>query len=207
MTEMAYGLGGRLPLLEADKLPPQARSLFDTMLADVVPAANKAGFRSMDGAGHFVGPFNVTVYSPEMCGSFLALQKAEAEHTALSQRVRQVVILSVGSVWKAAYEIYAHSAVAENIGLTNQQASALAAGQDVDELAEDERLAQAFTLELVSTHRVSLRTYRAAREVFGERGLVDMVMLTGCYLTVCALLNAFEIPGPEPAQIQEAKDG
>ena len=40
------------------------------------------------------------------------------------------------------------------------------------------------------------RTYlRAARE-FGEAGIQDMVVLIGLYLTVCAIVNAFEVPVP-----------
>jgi 4-carboxymuconolactone decarboxylase len=40
-------------------------------------------------------------------------------------------------------------------------------------------------------------TYAAAHEAFGDRGLVEMLTLIGCYLSVCALLNAFAIPVPD----------
>ena len=203
MAETMYGLGGRLALLDPGDLSSKAQLLYDEILAGVVPAANKAGFRSMDEEKHLIGPFNATLYSPEMCGSFLALQKAEAKHTTLTTRTRQVVILSVGSVWKAAYELYAHAAVAKAAGITPQQVEALAVGQQPERLTADEKLAQAFTLELVSTHAVSSHTYAAARESFGDRGLVKMVTLIGCYLSVCALLNAFQIPAPETPHKQE----
>ena len=36
----------------------------------------------------------------------------------------------------------------------------------------------------------------AAERAFGQRGLVEITYLTGIYHTVCALLNAFEIPAP-----------
>ena len=42
--------------------------------------------------------------------------------------------------------------------------------------------------------RVNL--FRAAEHAFGQRGLVEIAYLTGIYHTVCALLNAFEIPAP-----------
>jgi len=41
---------------------------------------------------------------------------AEQKHTSLSRRVCEVVILSVGAVWKYDYEIYAHSAVGRKVG-------------------------------------------------------------------------------------------
>ena len=40
--------------------------------------------------------------------------------------------------------------------------------------------------------------YIAAERAFGQRGLVEITYLTGIYHTVCALLNAFEIPAPGP---------
>lgn len=63
-------------------------------------------------------------------------------------------------------------------------------------LNEDELVAQSFTYHLVSEHSVNGLMYAAAREVFGNHGLVDMLVLIGCYLSVCALLNAFAAPAP-----------
>jgi 4-carboxymuconolactone decarboxylase len=207
MTEIKHGLGGRLPLLEPDGLSGKAKLLYEEIKKTIVPEAEREGFHSLDEAERLIGPFNATLYSPEICGSFLALQKTEAEKTSLSTRVRQVVILSVGSVWKSAYELYAHSAVAKAIGLVPEQVDALAKGQTVEGLSLEEQLAQVFSLELVFTQAVSPHTYAAARQSFGERGLVEMVTLIGCYLTVCALLNTFEIPAPPTAQSQEANLG
>ena len=39
--------------------------------------------------------------------------------------------------------------------------------------------------------------YAAAQEVFRDQGLVEMLVLIGCYLSVCALLNAFAVPCSE----------
>ena len=39
--------------------------------------------------------------------------------------------------------------------------------------------------------------YAAAQEVFSDQGLVEMLVLIGCYLSVCALLNAFSVPVPD----------
>src|SRR6202008_1934409 len=52
----------------------------------------------------------------EIATRFLKLQVAEERHTSLDERIRQVVILTVGAVWRAPYELYAHSAVAHHSG-------------------------------------------------------------------------------------------
>jgi 4-carboxymuconolactone decarboxylase len=67
--------------------------------------AKKTGFASRSSSGRFIGPFNPMLSSPEMASTFLQLQLDEAKFTGLSERVRQVVILSVGSVWRADYEL------------------------------------------------------------------------------------------------------
>jgi 4-carboxymuconolactone decarboxylase len=207
MTNGTYSLGGRLPLLEPDDLSGVAKALYQRIVEAVVPDASMDGFCSIDEEKHLIGPFNAALYSPEICGSFLELQKSETEKTSLSTQERQIVILSVGSVWKSAYELYAHTAAAKAVGLTPQQVDALAKGQPVENLSPQSQLAQIFTLELVSRHVVSSKTYAEARQTFGDRGLVEMVTLIGCYLSVCALLNAFEVPAPATPQTQEANHG
>jgi len=48
--------------------------------------------------------------------------------------------------------------------------------------------------------------YTAAREAFGDQGLVEMLVLIGCYLSVCALLNAFTVPVPDERPTTHEED-
>jgi 4-carboxymuconolactone decarboxylase len=43
-------------------------------------------------------------------------------------------------------------------------------------------------------------TYARAEEALGHKALVDMVLLIGLYLTTCSIINAFEVPAPEPGR-------
>jgi 4-carboxymuconolactone decarboxylase len=43
---------------------------------------------------------------------------------------------------------------------------------------------------------VSAGAYREAEALLGPDGIMDIVMLTGIYHSVCAILNTFEIPAP-----------
>ena len=38
--------------------------------------------------------------------------------------------------------------------------------------------------------------YAEALKRFGEKGLVDLVVLAGCYDLVCRLLDLFAVPAP-----------
>ena len=66
--------------------------------------------------------------------------------------------------------------------------------------------AQRFTYQLVSKHIVGGDIYTAAREAFGDQGLVEMLVLIGCYLSVCALLKAFAVPVPEARPTTHVED-
>jgi alkylhydroperoxidase family enzyme len=110
--------------------------------------------------------------------------------------VRQVVILAVGAVWKSNYELYAHAAAARKAGISEDAIRILTTGGLPNELSDQEKIAQRYARQLSAEHRVDAALYSAAEHTFGQRGLVEITYLTGIYHTVCALLNAFEIPAP-----------
>lgn len=195
----AEELGGRLPLADPATLNPAQRALFDRMVARIVPWADTAEFRSTAGNGRFIGPFNPALLNPPVTSSLLDLSVAERDNTSLSERVREVVILTVGAVWQADYELYAHIALAQNAGLSTNAARMIAAGEVPAELSAPEVVAQQLTWQLSATHHVDEMLYRQAETAFGANGLIDIAFLIGIYHCVCATLTLFAIPAPEQA--------
>ena len=189
-------LGGRLPLLDPKELSGAQKELYDRENKTMVPWAERAGFHSKTPDGKLIGPFNPVLFSPALGGAFLDLQAAEQSHTTLSKRVREVVILSVGAVWKSDYELYAHMAVGRSVGLSEEAVRTLADGKMPADLSEPEQIAQRYTTQLCREHRVTDEVYRVAERAFGKQGLVDMAVLMGTYHLVCTLLNGFEVPVP-----------
>ncbi len=198
-------LGGRLPLLDPDTLKPEQKDIYHQIDQTLIPWATKAGFEGKTEQGRFIGPFNPFLYSPAISAGFLKFMKAESEHTTLSKRVQEVVILSVGSIWQSHYEIYAHSALAWQAGLSEQAIAALRAGEVSDELSPEEIVAQRFARQLTSEHKVDADLYKAAEIAFGREGLVNLTFLIGLYLYTCATLNAFDIPAPPQGSKSAAK--
>ena len=191
-----YDLGGRLPLLAEGDLSAAQKQLYRRMRTHQVPWSDRHNIEGMTGDGRLIGPYNPLLYSPGVGAGFLDFEAAEDQSTSLDERTRQVVILSVGSVWHADYEIYAHTAVAHQAGLSDEAIRALRNGQPANELTGKEKLAQAYALQLTSEHSVDATLYGKAESAFGRQGLVDITLLIGRYLTVSALLNAFDIPRP-----------
>ncbi len=197
MSNAEHGLGGRTPLLAPDDLDDEQKKAYATIDEKMVPWAEKSGFKAKLPDGRLIGPFNPILLSPIMGDAFLALQEVEGKSTTLSNRVRQVVILTVGAVWQAEYELYAHAAVAKGLGFSSSAIEALSKGQPDDALKPEELTAQRFALALTEKHRVDAKTFNDARAAFGDRGIVEIVILAGCYHLVSSLLNAFEVPTPD----------
>jgi len=189
-------LGGRLTLLQPTNLTPDQRQLYDQLQDTEIAWAEKSGFQAQTADKQLIGPFNPMLYSPVIATAMMGLTSALSQHSALPEPVRQVVILTVGAGWQAAYELYAHTAVARKAGLPDEAIRALAAGQPPTGLSADEVLAHEFTQQLAITHQISPDLYQRAAKTFGEKGVFDMILLAGQYMTVSALLNSFAIPAP-----------
>jgi 4-carboxymuconolactone decarboxylase len=190
------GLGGRLKLADPDSLTGAQRELFDHITANAVPWAQRSGFAATTTHGQLIGPFNPSLLNPQIGAAFLKLQAAEEQNTALDERGRQVVILTVGAVWQAPYELYAHSAVARQAGLSSAVVAELVAGGMPDSLTEKEKNAHRLAKALSTSHRVDDDLYRHVEQTLGATGVFEIAVLTGIYHTVCGILNAFDIPAP-----------
>ena len=197
MPDTPYAEDNRLPLLPPDALTPAQKSLHERIQADQIPWAEKSGFEAALPHGRLLGPFNALLYGPEVGGAYLDYFAAEKKNTSLSERVHEIVILTVGAAWGSAYELYAHAAVGKSVGLPESVIQALVHGQMPEGLSEPEQCAYTFTKQLADTRRVEPAIYAQAQAAFGDKGVVDILMLVGLYLTTCALLNAFQVPVPE----------
>ncbi|OUJ76105.1 carboxymuconolactone decarboxylase family protein [Hymenobacter crusticola] len=190
-------LGGRIPLLAPEDLSSDQQTLYTQLKATMVPWAKKSGFQAETSDEKLIGPFNALLRSPLISKALMEVTAAEGAHTALSEKVRQVVILTVGVAWQAAYELYAHVAVAEKAGIDEPKIQLLAAGQKPDGLSIEEDVAYDFTHQLTTTHQIDPALYERALVAFGEKGLVDLICLAGQYMTISGLLNTFAVPAPQ----------
>lgn len=196
MTANDTRLGGRIALLEPRSMSGPQKDFYDAIMEKAVPWAQSSGFVAALPNGQVIGPFNVALHSPVIGAAFAKLQSIEESNTTFTQRVRQVVILTVGAAWQCDYERYAHKAIAKKAKLPEADIALLADGAEPQGLAENELLAWRLTRELIEHHRVSQDLFEKAQATFGNQGIVDLLFLAGCYGTVCSLLNTFEVPDP-----------
>jgi len=193
-------MSGRLPQLRPEELNDAQRTLYDALVASLGAWADTSGFQVIAPDRSLLGPLNALLFSPALGAAQIDVFHADRASTSLPPRVHEVVILTVGAAWDSDYELYAHSATGKLAGLSDDVVDALLAGRPPDFRNDQEAIAHAFTRQLVGEHRVDAGTYARAQQAFGHKGVVDMVLLIGLYLATCSLINAFEVPAPDPIQ-------
>ena len=188
--------GPRLPPLTPERLDPDQRAFHD----EAVKLTEKefAGVlktRTVDGA--LIGPWSVWIRNPEVGRAAHALTGAIARLEALPKRAHEIVILTLGARFNAAYELYAHCAIAKQAGLDNRQIAALCAGHRPDGLSDAEAVAFDCASALARGGVLPGFLYAAAEQAFGAKGLAQLTYLAGAYAFVSILLNAHDVPAPE----------
>jgi 4-carboxymuconolactone decarboxylase len=166
-----------------ERLPPLAD---EDMSADQQKAAEE--FRARRGyAVH--GPFSVMLRSPEVMLRATAMGDYLRFRNALPKRVSELVILVTAREWTQQFEWSYHFRHAVEAGLSREIAEAIAEGRRPDGMAEDEAAAYDFSIELHHRKSVSDTTYARALALFGERGIIDLVGISGYYSFLAMMMN------------------
>ena len=70
----------------------------------------------------------------------------------------------------------------------------------------DEAAVYDFSTELRNTHFVSDAVYQRALDLFGERGVVDLIAVNGYYDLVSMTLNVDRTPVPSTTETQNSSN-
>ena len=131
------------------------------------------------------------------------LEDGELDRRALGRlvfsdpaRLTELAILITARKWKAQFEWFAHLPLALKAGLDPRVADAVARGERPAVMAPEETLVFEFCSELLATGQVSDGCFAAARDAFGERGVIDLVGTLGYYGLISMVLNVDRCPLP-----------
>jgi 4-carboxymuconolactone decarboxylase len=185
----------RLPPIHPSELDPAQKELYDDMRAGIAAGFN--GFRTALDDGSMIGPWNASLHHPAVGKASWQLTKAVNALATLPANVKEVAILVVGGFHRARYEIYAHVAVAERLGMPLAKISALVANVKPADLTHDEGTAFDVAYLLCRGGALPDATWRLAVGAFGELGAAQLVYLVGVYAFVSTSLNGFDVLAPE----------
>jgi 4-carboxymuconolactone decarboxylase len=175
----------RLPAIAPADLTREQSALYEDMKKGI--ASNFNAFKVLRDDGALLGPWNPWLHEPVIGKAIWDLTLAMTAQATLPDPVRQVVILVVGARYDAAYEIYAHVAVAEREAMKPERLATLTAGLKPVDLA----------YALVRGSVLPEPLYSLAVKTFGQHGANELFYLVGLYSLVSTTLNAFNVPVPE----------
>ncbi|GGD01787.1 carboxymuconolactone decarboxylase family protein [Aureimonas glaciei] len=185
----------RLPLVDPADLTEAQKPLYADMKAGI--AEKFTGFKAVDREERLLGPWNPWLHEPKTGSAIWALTRALTENSCLPDNIRQIAILVVGVDFDAAYEIYAHIAVAERDGFSPARLQTMLAGDKPDDLTPEEEIAHDVTFALIGGGALPDDMYAAAVGAFGPQGTHELITLVGLYCMVSVTLNGFDVPVPD----------
>ncbi len=185
----------RLPLIPPADLSPGQKPLYDDMKQGI--ASNFSDFKVLSDDGALMGPWNPWLHEPVIGKAVWDLTKAMSMQATLPDGPRQIAILVTGAHFDAAYEIYAHIAVAEREGMSDRRLSELSANIKPADLNDKESIAYDVAFALVNGGTLPEPCYALAVRTFGQHGASELIYLVGLYCMVAMTLNGFNVPVPE----------
>jgi 4-carboxymuconolactone decarboxylase len=187
VTKENLGLvGDRFKPLTYEEMTPEQKTMIDHLLSGERPSLG--------------GPFNVLLRSPEMGDLAQQFGASMRFHADLPKAALETVVIVTARYWMAQFEWSAHKRAALQAGVGPAVVEAIANGKRPAGMAQDVECAYNFSAELLKNKQVSDATFAAAKDRFGEKGVVDMIALSGWYSMVSMALNVDRYPLANGAQ-------
>jgi len=184
----------RFPVIQPEQMNAEQKKLFDTLVSG--PRAQNYGGedakRVLSG-----GPFNAWMRSPE---AGLKLQDVGAHirfKSSLPKHLNELAILVTAREWTSQYEWYAHKTLALKAGLDGKIIDAIAAGKRPEGMKDDEAAIYDFCIQLHHDRKVDDGAFDRVKALFGEQGVIDLVVVSGYYVALSMTLNVAQVPVPD----------
>jgi 4-carboxymuconolactone decarboxylase len=135
-------------------------------------------------------PFAVLLQRPEIARAMADLGSVIRFQSTLSDRDRELVIVTTAIERDCDFEWQAHRPLASEAGVSEETLEAVAGSSDVP----DDRDAQivAYVRSLARTGKIDQETYEAALALFAEAGVVELTATVGYYTLLAMVMSSVE---------------
>ena len=176
----------RIPFVIRDDVEQNERPAFDAFVKErgKVPDA---------------GPYALLLHIPEVAQRLESLRVCIREEKSLSQKIQELVMLTVAREMDCAYIWHAHAAIARETGVRNEIVDNLREKRALTGLDPDQQAAVDFARELLQTRKVTEATFERAKTSFGRRGTLTLTSLISAYAMLAYVMNAYALEAPEHA--------
>ena len=173
----------RIPLVTRDQIAEKDKPAFDAFMASRAGRPN-------------IGPYSLLLHMPEMAQKLEALRLCLRDEASLSQKLQELVMISVAREMSCAFIWYAHAAAARKAGVRDDIVDNIRERRPLTNLDPDEQTVVGFTRELLQNRKVSQATFDAATAKFGTRGTMTLTNLIACYAVLAYDMNTYELEAP-----------
>jgi 4-carboxymuconolactone decarboxylase len=148
--------------------------------------------------GALYGPFIPLLRSPELMDRAQRMGEYLRYHSAIGNKLSELVILIVARRWTQQFEWDAHEPIALKVGIDPEVVKAIAEGRRPQGMPEEQEIVYDLCTELDANKGLSDTTYHRAVLHFGEQGVIDMIGIEGYYTLIAMIMNAARTPVAEP---------
>jgi AhpD family alkylhydroperoxidase len=143
--------------------------------------------------GRLINLYKMLLHSPPVAAGWLTLFTAIRQQSALSGRLRELVILRIAVLNGAEYEFKAHVPFALKEGVTQAQLDALKAGRAPEGLTAADEAALAYAEAMTRTIQVPDPVFAAVRKHLGDREVLELTATIAGYNLVSRVLETLQI--------------
>jgi 4-carboxymuconolactone decarboxylase len=176
----------RIPLATREQIVEKEQPAYDAFMAARAGRPN-------------IGPYSLLAHMPEMAQKLEALRLYLRDEASLSQKLQELVMISVAREMSCAFIWYAHAAAARKAGVRDDVVDNIRERRALTNLDAEEQTVVDFTRELLQNRKVSRPTFDAAAARFGQRGVMTLTNLIACYAVLAYNMNTYELEAPAHA--------
>jgi 4-carboxymuconolactone decarboxylase len=179
----------RLPPLSREDLDEEGKAVYDNIVGDRPPPKT--------------GPVPMSLYSPRIAQAFNDLNSFLRYNGDLSPRHTEVAIVVATWEIEQQYEYSSHEVAALRYGAPQAVIDTIKYDREPVGLSPEETTIIRLGRQLMREHEVDSELYAEAVDLFGRKGLVELVTVMGDYVMVGMVLTTIDqhLPDDRPARL------
>lgn len=171
----------RLPPIPSDQMTPAQKALMDKVTSGQIQGGPR-------------GPISVLLRSPVTDEGIVRYGEYIRFHSTLPAKLSELAFLIVARHWTSQFPFSVHHKSGAAAGLSEATIAAIAGGKRPASMAKDETVIYDFVTGFLKTTQISDANFYAAKELLGERNLVELLGAVGYFQIVSMVLNTDRYP-------------
>ena len=170
---------GRYAEIPYDRMTPEQQDAYRTLV---------------ETRGRLPGPTKIWVHNPKLAKAAAPLGAYFRTGYSLSEREREIAVVTINSKWHSIYPTNAHERAAKAAGLPADKVEAMLSGIPTSFSDKREQIVYEMANCLANSRWVSNGLFDRAVEALGHEGITDVISLMGFYSSVSMTLAFYDVP-------------